>query len=164
MPDGPRKIVVSSSPIGVGARLRTSGSATWQGRCHPDEVRWTGTAGPDDKGRAMVRRLGYSVVCAAASFSLVDTSALAGGIDKSACTFGGMPLHGKVAVVDSSPDIKVQRVSSFPDLDVQKVDAFPDECGQWQFVEEFPDFTIQYVDSFPDVKVRFVDSFPGIRK
>ncbi|MFM7469606.1 MAG: hypothetical protein ACKO37_08925 [Vampirovibrionales bacterium] len=78
------------------------------------------------------------------------------------CSFQGIPLYGKVKVVDSFPDIKVKQVDSFQDLSVEKVSSFPDSCGQWQFVDSFPDFTIQYVDSFPDVTVRFVDSFPGL--
>ena len=67
------------------------------------------------------------------------------------CTKAGLcSLHGKVQIV-----------SSFPDIKVQKVTSFPDGPGKWQFVTSFPDFTIQLVDSFPDIKVQYVDSFPG---
>jgi hypothetical protein len=45
---------------------------------------------------------------------------------------------------------------------VKKVSSFADDCGEWQFVDSFPDFKIQYVDSFPDVEVAWVDSFPGL--
>ncbi len=79
------------------------------------------------------------------------------------CSRKGIPLYGKVKVVDAFADFKVKVVSSFADLDVQVVSSFPDRCGEWQFVESFPDFTIQYVESFPDLKIRFVESFPGIR-
>ncbi|MBP7102862.1 MAG: hypothetical protein KBA86_06385 [Bacteroidales bacterium] len=85
------------------------------------------------------------------------------GLNKEKCTFNGIPLHGKVKIVESFPDIKVQVVESFPDIDVKIVTSFPDDCGEWQFVESFPDFTIQYVTSFPDIKIRFVESFPGIK-
>lgn len=77
------------------------------------------------------------------------------------CAFKGIALHGKVAVVDSFPDIKVQLVESFPDLKVKAVTSFPDDCGEWQFVSSFPDFKVQFVESFPDIKVQMVESFPG---
>lgn len=78
------------------------------------------------------------------------------------CTFRGKLLAGKVKVVDSFPDIRVKAVSSFPDLKVKKVSSFADACGEWQFVESFPDLKIQYVDSFPDIEIAWVDSFPGM--
>ena len=36
-----------------------------------------------------------------------------------------------------------------------------DECGEWQIVENFPDFTVQVVESFPDIEVKTVNNFPG---
>jgi hypothetical protein len=78
------------------------------------------------------------------------------------CTFRGIKLAGKVKIVDSFPDIRVKAVSSFPDVKVKSVTSFADECGEWQFVDSFPDFKIQYVDSFPDVEIAWVDSFPGL--
>lgn len=78
------------------------------------------------------------------------------------CTFRGKKLAGKVKVVDSFPDIRVKAVSSFPDLKVKKVSSFADSCGEWQFVDSFPDLKIQYVDSFPDIEIAWVDSFPGM--
>jgi hypothetical protein len=78
------------------------------------------------------------------------------------CTFRGKLLAGKVKVVDSFPDIRVKAVSSFPDLKVKKVSSFADACGEWQFVDSFPDLKIQYVDSFPDIEIAWVDSFPGM--
>jgi len=44
---------------------------------------------------------------------------------------------------------------------VQLVDSFPDQCGEWQEVDSFPDFTIQVVDTFGNIRVEFVDAFPG---
>jgi len=78
------------------------------------------------------------------------------------CTFNGIELKGEAEIVDSFPDIKVQKVDSFPDLKVQLVDSFPDECGKWKEVSSSGDFKVQYVDSFPDIKVEIVDSFPGL--
>jgi hypothetical protein len=84
-------------------------------------------------------------------------------IDKSNCTFHGIPLKGKVKVVNSFADFKVKVVENFQDISIKVVNNFPDDCGKWQFVENFPDFTIQYVSDFPDVKIRFVENFPGVK-
>lgn len=78
------------------------------------------------------------------------------------CQFKGIPLYGKVQIVDAFPDIKVQVVDAFPDIKVKWVDHFADECGKWEEVDVFPDFKIQYVDAFPDIKVKWVDHFPGV--
>jgi len=83
-------------------------------------------------------------------------------LDSASCSLNGIPLYGKVQVVDSFPDLKVKKVTSFPDLNVQWVDSFPDQCGKWQEVSSFPDLTIQYVDSFPDLEIAEVTSFPGL--
>lgn len=93
--------------------------------------------------------------------SVTADSALAAGL--SGCSYDGIPLNGKVKVVNSFPDIKVEVVSSFEDLDVQAVNSFPDRCGKWKFVDNFPDFTVQFVNSFPDIKIKFVDNFPGLK-
>lgn len=76
--------------------------------------------------------------------------------------YKGIRLAGKVKVVKNFANIKVQVVKNFPDLKVKKVSNFPNKVGEWQFVENFPDFTIQYVDHFPDIKIQFVDNFPGV--
>ncbi len=78
------------------------------------------------------------------------------------CTINGITLHGKVKVVEYFPDLRVRVVQSFPNLRVKKVEHFPDECGQWQFVQSFPDFKIKFVDSFPDITIQYVDAFPGV--
>lgn len=79
------------------------------------------------------------------------------------CTLNGVPLYGKVKIVDSFPDFKIKIVSSFADLKVKQVSAFPDSCGKWQIVNSFPDFKVQFVDSFPDFTIKYVDSFPGLQ-
>lgn len=78
------------------------------------------------------------------------------------CIWNGIPLFGKVKVVNSFPDVLVKVVNSFPDLKVKKVNSFADNCGEWTFVESFPDFTVKFVNSFPDIKIKYVNSFPGI--
>lgn len=90
-------------------------------------------------------------------------AALAGQLDKSDCTYNGIPLHGKVKIVSAFPDIKVRVVNAFADLSVKKVNAFANHCGEWQIVDSFPDFTVQLVDAFGDVTITWVDSFPGVR-
>ena len=84
-------------------------------------------------------------------------------INKGSCSMNGQVLYGKVKVVKSFADFKVKVVKSFPDLEVKKVKSFPDSCGEWQFVDSFPDFTIEFVDSFADFEIRYVDSFPGVK-
>ncbi|AMH07284.2 hypothetical protein HPS43_27565 [Achromobacter xylosoxidans] len=88
-------------------------------------------------------------------------TAQAGDIDKGRCAYKGIPLHGKVKIVNAFPDIKVKVVDAFADIRVKKVSAFADGCGEWKIVDAFPDFKIQFVDAFPDVTVKWVDAFPG---
>jgi hypothetical protein len=115
------------------------------------------TAPPRGNIRSMVQGV---LRIAAASFA---SFALSGAMQDEVvnCTLKDIPLHGRVQIVDSFPDLKVRRVESFPDLKVQIVESFPDECGQWQIVESFPDFTVQFVDSFADLEITEVSSFPG---
>ncbi|WP_338624065.1 hypothetical protein [Selenomonas sp. TAMA-11512] len=76
--------------------------------------------------------------------------------------YKGFRMSGRVRIVESFPDIRVQKVHSFPDLRVKVVNSFPNNIGEWMFVDSFEDFTIQFVDSFPDIRVQFVTSFPGV--
>jgi hypothetical protein len=78
------------------------------------------------------------------------------------CMYKDITLVGKVRVVNHFPDIRVKIVPRWPDLKVKKVNSFARLCGEWQFVESFPDFTIQYVDSFPDIEIAWVESWPGM--
>lgn len=74
-------------------------------------------------------------------------------IDLGDCSWNGIPLKGKVQIVEAFPDIKIQFVESFPDLKVKWVESFPNDCGEWQVVVAFPDFKVQVVKSFPDIKI-----------
>lgn len=108
--------------------------------------------------------LGFGTICIENIHANPRDSASDKATDSgSGCTYNGIPLKGKVKVVTSFGDIKVQVVDAFADIHVQVVTAFPDDCGKWQFVDAFPDFTIQYVTAFPDIKVKFVDAFPGMQ-
>lgn len=84
-------------------------------------------------------------------------------IDKESCSFNGIPLYGKVKVVEHFADFKVKVVSYSFDLKVQVVSAFANRCGKWQIVEHFPDFKVQIVEHFEDFKIHYVEHFPGVR-
>ena len=68
------------------------------------------------------------------------------------CRCKNIELKGRVKIVDNFANFKVKEVSSFPDLRVKRVTSFPNNCGEWQFVDVFPDFTIMYVDHFLGMK------------
>ena len=106
-----------------------------------------------------MKRLLFLMVFVAASLVVFAD----GEVNKSDCTCKGIPLKGKVKIVNAFPDFKVKVVNAFPDIQVKTVNAFPDKCGEWQFVTSFPDFTVQFVDAFPDFTIKFVDAFPGTK-
>ena len=105
----------------------------------------------------MFTRFGLVALSSILLMSVAQAGSLSG------CSFKGIPLYGKVKIVKSFPDIKVKVVKSFPDLKVKRVSSFPNQCGQWQFVDTFPDFKVQFVDAFPDITIQYVDAFPGVR-
>lgn len=39
--------------------------------------------------------------------------------------------------------------------------SFADECGEWEIVDSFPDFTVEIVDAFEDFEIEY-SAFPGI--
>ncbi len=81
--------------------------------------------------------------------------------NKEDCTCNGIPLKGKVKIVTSYADFEVKVVDSYADMKVKTVSSYPDNCGEWEFVDSYPDFTIKFVDSYPDFTIKFVDSYPG---
>ena len=78
------------------------------------------------------------------------------------CKCKGIPLYGKVKVVERFADFDVRIVEFGADLNVRKVTSLPLSCGEWQFVNEFPDFTIRFVDIAPDFTIRYVDFHSGV--
>ena len=84
-------------------------------------------------------------------------------IDRETCTCKGIPLYGKVRVVDISPDFKVEIVDIGADILVERVDIGASSCGKWEFVDIGEDFTVEFVTIGGDFKVEFVDVSPGIR-
>lgn len=97
--------------------------------------------------------------CSSALFSALPAQA---GKIEADCTYKGIPLYGKVKIVDSFADIKIKPAGSFADIRVKKVRGFADACGEWEIVDSFPDFTVEFVNVFPDITVKFTDSFPGL--
>ena len=82
---------------------------------------------------------------------------IAGCRYKSRNTGKDIPLHGCVQVVEDSADFQVY-INEDPrhdgiyntgvvkrDLPVEIVDRAPFRCGEWQFVESMPDFTVKFV-------------------
>ena len=84
-------------------------------------------------------------------------------INRDSCTCKGIPLYGKVGVVDASADFKVEIVDIGADLRVERVDIGADSCGKWEFVDIGEDFTVEFVEIGADFKVEFVEISPGIR-
>lgn len=76
--------------------------------------------------------------------------------------FRGKKLAGKVKVVDHYADFKVKVVNSYPDLKVKVKERYASSPGEWQFVDNYPDFTIQFVSGYPDFTIKYVSSYPGV--
>ena len=83
-------------------------------------------------------------------------------INREDCTFKGIPLHGKIKIVNCCADFKVEIVNCCADIDVEVVNCCGDRCGQWQFVNSGEDFTIEIVNCCGDFKARFVNCCAGI--
>jgi hypothetical protein len=75
------------------------------------------------------------------------------------CTFNGIALFGRVQYVTNFADITVSE-TPFPDLRVRE-GSFADTCGEWEIVDNFPDFTVEIVTSFEDFGIEY-SAFPGI--
>jgi len=78
------------------------------------------------------------------------------------CTWGGIPLWGKVKRVDFNGQIKIKLVRNLADLHVKVVDVMADSCGRWKWVDIGPDFTVEFVDIFEDLRIKYVDDMPGV--
>ena len=109
--------------------------------------------------RGRVRAATWAAAVAGWLAAGLPLPAVAAGVDD--CMFHGIALSGKVQVVPAFADARVAIVQAFPDLKVVVVPAFADDCGEWELVDAFPDFTIQIVEHFPDFTVQFVMAFPG---
>ncbi len=105
----------------------------------------------------MKRTLLLSIVLVLSCFSICQAGNIA-----SNCTYNGIPLYGKVKIVDNFEDIKVKVVNNFEDLKVKPVQQFANSCGRWQFVENFEDFKVKFVDHFEDISIKYVEYFEGM--
>lgn len=103
----------------------------------------------------------FRLICCLA-LTLLPASGFAKESIQANCTYKGIPLYGKVKIVEHFPDIQVQAVSRFPDLRVLTVEGYANKCGRWEIVDDFPDFTVQFVEHFPDITVQFVEIYPGL--
>lgn len=109
-----------------------------------------------------VMRYGSRLYMLGIVYLLLAPTAFAGEISPD-CTFRGVPLYGKVKVVDVFADFNVEIVDALCDLDVKFVDALPNQCGEWEFVDTFEDFSVKFVDVFGDFSICNVDALPGLR-
>ncbi|GKW37699.1 hypothetical protein PEC301875_17230 [Pectobacterium carotovorum subsp. carotovorum] len=96
-----------------------------------------------------MRCLGLTLVCCAVLFSPFS---LAVDVSK---------VYGRIQIVDYNEDYRVRIVDSREHLRVQEVTAFANRPGEWEIVDNFPDFKIKIVDAHPDFEIRLVDNFPG---
>lgn len=78
------------------------------------------------------------------------------------CTYQGIALHGRVKIVNTNADFTVKIVNFEPSLRVKRVKAAPTACGEWQFVDTAPDFTIKFVDFMADFTIQYVEFLPGL--
>jgi len=78
------------------------------------------------------------------------------------CKCKGIPLYGKVKIVEINPDFRVQVVERNPDLKIIFVDRSPNRCGEWQIVDRAADFTVKIVDRAADFTIKIVDISPGL--
>ena len=90
-------------------------------------------------------------------------------IDKDNCTITRksdgktFPLHGRVEIVESAPDLRVEIVDHNPD--VRAMPHYnPYGCGMYDLVESAPVLRIEIVKSAPDLRVEIVDHNPGINR
>ncbi len=72
----------------------------------------------------------------------------------------GCQIYGKIEFVEAFGDFTVEFVDAFPDFEVQLVNSFADEPGEWEIVENFPDYKVEVVEAFGDFKIKYVDTFP----
>ena len=80
------------------------------------------------------------------------------------CCLKGIPLYGKVKVVQYNATFRVAITQGQGDLNVCEVPYIPKRCGEWQFVDYSEDFSIEYVTGFEDFTIFFTIGTPGLGK
>jgi hypothetical protein len=69
-------------------------------------------------------------------------------------------IHGRIQLVTSFPDYRVQAVTGLADVRVKIVKSLP-HSGEWQIVSSFPDYRIELVNALPDFTVEFDGGVPS---
>jgi hypothetical protein len=83
--------------------------------------------------------------------------------NKNDCTCKGIPLKGRVEVVNVGADFKVEVVNIGADLKVEVRTYGANKCGEWEFVNVGADFKVEFVNVGADFKIEYVNIAPGIR-
>ncbi len=79
------------------------------------------------------------------------------------CECRGIPLYGRVRVVQRNATFRVKVTNDQADLNVQRYNMPTTICGLWYFIEsENEDFTIEYVNSGEDFSIAFTPNRPGL--
>jgi len=99
----------------------------------------------------------------AAIFAALFSSIMPYAHPKAACTYQGIPLKGKVQLVDSGEDFSIEYVSYDADLKVKFVDWGAKNCGEWEIVDYGADFKVKVVDKNADLRIERVQFSPGMR-
>ncbi len=84
-----------------------------------------------------------------------DSDKHSSGFYQSACTFNGIPLYGRVEIVNAGADLRVEIVNAGADLKVTKVNYPSSSCGDWQIVNAGADFRVEIVNAGADLKIEW---------
>jgi hypothetical protein len=107
-----------------------------------------------------------ALICYAAAAQTIDIGKFT--IDKNNCTITRkadgktFPLHGRVEIVDHSPDLRVEIVDHNPDVYV--MEHYPSNCGEYELVDHNPDLRVELVDHNPDLTVEVRTFNPHINR
>jgi hypothetical protein len=96
----------------------------------------------------------------AQTFATVAAQATAGW---NGCSFNGVPLFGRVKYVAFGAQFKIRLASANAALKVKAVTHPAKTCGEWQFVQANPTFTVQIVKSGEDFTVSLGAARPGLK-
>ncbi|MBP5503370.1 MAG: hypothetical protein J6Y24_11345 [Bacteroidales bacterium] len=116
--------------------------------------------------KKFVLSFAMALICYAAAAQTIDIGKFT--IDKNNCTITRkadgktFPLHGRVEIVDHSPDLRVEIVDHNPDVYV--MEHYPSNCGEYELVDHNPDLRVELVDHNPDLTVEVRTFNPHINR
>ena len=116
--------------------------------------------------KKFVLSFAMALICYAAAAQTIDIGKFT--IDKNNCTITRKadgktyPLHGRVEIVDHSPDLRVEIVDHNPDVYV--MEHYPSNCGEYELVDHNPDLRVELVDHNPDLTVEVRTFNPHINR